>query len=161
MRYNQNIRTLMAIILLIVTIVLTGCKPHASETKKYELEGEEVEVEEVAPIEEDLLAPLVTDIQDEMRVFDVVAHHDTLMARIKDEVSTELDTEEMTVHIRDIVTSYMDKILLDRIEEGLSKIQDPYSEEDVKWVRSQINTDDLYHLITIYEREFYKRELAQ
>jgi PBP1b-binding outer membrane lipoprotein LpoB len=151
----------MAIILLIVTIVLTGCKPQASETKKYELEGEEVEVEEVAPIEEDLLAPLVTDIQDEMRVFDVVAHHDTLMARIKDEVSTELDTEEMTVHIRDIVTSYMDKILLDRIEEGLSKIQDPYSEEDVKWVRSQINTDDLYHLITIYEREFYKRELAQ
>ena len=159
MRYSQKREHKITLILLIVAMLLTGCGTQASTTKKYELEVEEVE--EIAPIEENLLASLIRDIQDEMRIFDVVEHHEALIKRIENEVPADLDSEEMTAQISEIVSSYMDEILRDRIREGLSNIQDPYSDEDVIWVRSQISTDDLYHLITIYEREFYKRELAR
>jgi len=159
MRYSQKREHKITLILLIVAMLLTGCGTQAPTTKKYELEVEEVE--EIAPIEENLLVSLITDIQDEMRIFDVVEHHEALIKRIENEVPADLDSEEMTAQISEIVSSYMDEILRDRIRKGLSNIQDPYSDEDVIWVRSQISTDDLYHLITIYEREFYKRELAR
>jgi len=153
-------RRRLILVLLMTTVLLAGCSGAAPTTKTYELEPEEAQ-EVVEPIEEDLLSALATEIQDEMYIFDVVEHHDVLIARIEEEVSAELDEDQMTEQIGKIVSKYMDDRLLDRIRQGISNIQDPYSEDDVLWVKDQISTDDLYHLITVYEREFYKREHAR
>jgi PBP1b-binding outer membrane lipoprotein LpoB len=143
-------------ILLMSVWLFAGCAQNTAETSTYVLEPEEEQVETV-PIEEDALTALRDTIQEEMRVFDVVAHHDAIYALVVNAVSVDMDDAAMTEAIRVVVSDYMNEQLNRRIDGGLSAIEQNYTAEDAEWIRETIRTADLYDLITVYEREYYKR----
>ncbi|MBS7527185.1 hypothetical protein KHM83_10885 [Fusibacter paucivorans] len=154
----KRIRFLMISMLLIGALMSAGCSKQETPPSTQELEAEEEVEEAVAvPIEEDALTALRDTIQDEMRVFDVVAHHDAIYEQVKAQVTAEMDDAALTEAIQMVVSDYMNEQLKKRIDEGLSAIQEHYTSDDAAWVQDTVRTADLYELITVYEREYYKR----
>ncbi|MDK2866266.1 MAG: hypothetical protein PWP51_892 [Clostridiales bacterium] len=147
----------LILMVMIGTLMLAGCAKEEAAVSTHVLETEETQEEAAVPIEEDALTAFRDTIQEEMRVFDVVAHHDAIYAQVKAYVSADMDDAALTEAIQTVVSDYMDEQLKIRIDEGLSAIQAHYTSEDAEWVQSTVRTADLYELITVYEREYYKR----
>lgn len=144
-------------IALILCIVLTLSACDASTVKnnqKLTVSSEEtLELEVPTPPEQ--LELVKAKIEDEMRVFDVVAHHEALYQEIGD-IPESLASEQIKSEISDIVNQYMDAYFRQIIGDILLEYNDKYMASEVETIFDSTSRTALYELITLYEYTFYE-----
>lgn len=143
------------ILSLIVAMVLTGCggksrvisetlEPLSEETTRYEV-----------PTPPDEMDRVLAQVREEMRVFDVNLHHETIYAAFVDQISGLEEAAAKTV-IFDTVATQMDAYFYERIRELLSGVNPDYAYEDVETLFNSTTRTSLYELITLYEWTYYQ-----
>ena len=139
---------------LLGVFIFNGCSTDESVSVKKD-EVVEESVEKTVTTDDDALEDLVIKIQEEMRIFDVVEHHDALLSGIESEMtgSDEARLKEITQRV---VKTYMDEHLKKRITELLTEVNPQHKIEERDWVFHQVSTQSLYRFITLYEVAFYK-----
>ncbi|MGX8796441.1 hypothetical protein ACR6HW_10195 [Fusibacter sp. JL298sf-3] len=143
---------------LCVFFLMTACakeRPVESEALLPEA-PEEVEEEKV-PTEESDKEKVLSQVREEVRVFDVVEHHDALNAGIREAMKNS-DASELDEIATAVVTVHMDAHWRERVKDLLSEVNPNYETEDVDWVLDRISTSDLYELMVLYEVAFYKKQ---
>ncbi|WP_459843860.1 hypothetical protein [Fusibacter bizertensis] len=144
-------------IALILCIVLTLSACDASTVKnnqKLTMSSDEtLELEVPTPPEQiDLVK---AKVEEEMRVFDVVAHHEALYREIKN-IPESVDSEQIKLEISDIVNQYMDEYFHQIIGNILLEYNDKYMASEVETIFDSTSRAALYELITLYEYTFYE-----
>lgn len=146
----------MHIIVLLSMLLFMGCQSTSgSQTQKLETTEETTTRYEV-PTPEDELAIVLGQIKEEMRIFDVQAHHDSLYDLILTEQKTK-GTEIEKIEIYAIVETYMDDYFRQLTHEILSAHNENYSLDEVDLVFNQTSRTGLYDLITLYEWTYYSK----
>ena len=141
---------------LFIGLTLMGCgASKTSVTAVSEPTTEEVTTIEV-PTPENQMDLAKARIAEEMRVFDVNAHHETLYAEIVNQ-SGSLSAEEVKAIIPDIVSDYMDQYFRNRVGEILAEYNDSYALSDVETIFESASSTSLYELIALYEWTFYQK----
>ncbi len=152
MRY----KILLLLVSSLLLFILCGCSKTIEVKEEQVVAEADVIEEETYPVGEDILDSIREKLQEEMRIFDVVAHHEEIYDLVSAEISSDDTDEEMNEKIGSIVKNYMDAYLDGRIREELTLVESQYDPNDVQWLRDHVKTSDLYQLITVYEREYYK-----
>lgn len=145
--------------LLLMGLLMMGCSLRDLESSPQVLDEavleEEIEIEEVATPEESK-ARILKIIREEMRIFDVVAHHDALQEAITQQMLNQ-DRNKLEAIASEVVKAHMDAHLRNRIEILLEMENEYYSINDVEWIFNRVSTRDLYALMTLYEKSFYEK----
>lgn len=138
-------------------VLITGCgAAEVSQSVKLEpTETETIRVEEPTP--EDVLLKVLSRLKDEVRIFDVQAHHESLYDLI---LSLEKDSGKtiQKSDIYDIVETYMDDYFWHLTQKVLSEYNENYALEDAQIIFEQTSRTGLYDLITLYEWTFYNKK---
>ncbi len=156
MTKNNVLKGLM--VLVLVTFLSTACSSDQKNVDADILTTEVVTTESYEPTPQEKLDELETLIEDEMRVFDVNLHHETLQKKIKSEV-VGLAEEEAKSHIATIVTDYMDVYFKERIRELLFMVNESYSVDEVETLFESTSRASLYELIVLYEWTYYQKSI--
>lgn len=147
-------KILMGILFLVVMIAVNGCSAKVV-SPKVDVPAIEEALEEKVFTDEDTLSTLVLQLQEEMRVFDVVEHHDALLLAIEERM-TGTDEDVLKKIATEVVVEYMNGQLEARIIELLSELNEMHSIDERDWVFHQISTQSLYRFIILYEVAYYK-----
>jgi len=142
-------------ILIFIGLTLFGCSASEKQNVASTEPPTELITKYEVPTPEDQMAIAKNQIADEMRVFDVGEHHETLYAMIL-ESSKGLTEEEARASVTNIVSEYMDDYFLDRIGEVLSMYNEDYAYSDVETIFNSTSRASLYELIELYEWTFYQ-----
>lgn len=146
-------------LLFLSCLLMVGCSPRHSESTPQVLEEdlveEEIEVMEVDTAEE-VKERLLVIIREEMRIFDVVAHHDALHEAITHQMVGQ-NRNALEAIASEVVQKHMDAHLRNRIEILLEMENEYYVASDVEWIFNRVSTRDLYTLMTLYEKTFYEK----
>lgn len=147
---------LMHIIVLLSIILFVGCQSTSgSQTQKLETTEESTTRYEV-PTPEDELAKVLRLVKEEVRIFDVQAHHESLYDLILSE-QKEKGTEIEKSEIYTIVETYMDDYFWQLTHEMLRAYNENYSLDEVDLIFDQTSRTGLYDLITLYEWTYYSK----
>ncbi len=144
------------ITILFIVLTLMGCsasKTVIKETLKTETEAT-TSMEVSTP--DDLMALARAKVEEEMRIFDVNAHHDSLYAEISS-IDSELSEESIKEAISEIVRTYMDAYFLEKTRDILSEFNENYTMSDVETLFDSTSRASLYKLIELYELSFYNK----
>jgi len=152
-RKTSNIR--FVVLWLVLVFTLMGCKTEEIDMDIEIIIEPPVSVEK-EPMPEDDRVIVLNELQKEMKIFDVEEHHDGIFRLISEVDFISGSDEDMDQIIYPIVAGYMNASLDEKIVEVLDKMDESYTLEDIKWLKENVNTNELYGFITIYEREFYK-----
>ncbi|MDN5351230.1 MAG: hypothetical protein PWQ12_146 [Clostridiales bacterium] len=143
----------LACIFLITSV---GCgRYEVAQTTTAPTSDETTTVERVAT-EDDVLSEILKALRAEMRVFDVVAYHESLYSEIEAEMLKSPDSELSDV-VNEVVGRFMDAFLLERIHRILEEKNPLYKSEEVDWLYDRIDTEELYELIVLYEILYYEK----
>lgn len=153
---NSALKGLM--VLVLVSFLSTACSSEQKSMDTDIITTEEVTTESYEATPQEKLDEVETLIEDEMRVFDVNLHHDTLHNKIKSEV-IGLEDEEAKLHIATIVTDYMDVYFKERIRELLFMVNESYSVDEVETLFDNTSRASLYELIVLYEWTYYQKSM--
>ncbi len=154
MRWSNYI--CMSVIIVFVTLTLIGCSASKEVIKEsYETSTEPITTYET-PTPDDQMALVKSQLIEEMRIFDVGAHHDALYSQIKN-IEKDLTEDEVKEAISEIVKTYMDSYFLEKTREILSKYNDNYAISDVETLFESTSRSSLYTLIELYEWSFYNK----
>ena len=143
--------------LLFVLLTLIGCNASKTVIKKPVVASTESETQLEIPTPDDQMALVKRRLNEEMRIFDVGAHHDALYAEISilDKGLTDL---EIKAALSKIVKDYMDTYFLDKTGEILSEYNENYTLSDVNTLFESTSRKSLYTLIELYEWSFYTKK---
>lgn len=145
-----------SVLIVFVTLTLIGC----STSKEVIMETHETSTEPITiyetPTPDDQMALVKSRLIEEMRIFDVGAHHDALYNQIKN-IEKNLSEGEVKEAISEIVTTYMDGYFLEKTHEILSEYNDSYAISDVETLFESTSRTSLYTLIELYEWSFYNK----
>lgn len=144
-------------IFFVFCLLLFGCSVESEAPPLLVSEVKEVEEKEKRFIDPKVLDQIVARIQEEMQVFDVVEHHDTLYAAIVEEMK-EQELDNLNAVVEEIVKKHMDHFLRERIDDMILLYDISPSLSEREWIFQHIKTGDLYRLMTLYEVAFFKRE---
>lgn len=150
-----RIRVLLLFILLVSSVSLFGCQSLKNKDSEEKVKTESEEVGEKVDTPEDTLKKIIRQINDEMRVFDVNEHHESL-SDIISEKAEGLEEDQVRQLIKETVQSYMDAYFTKRIEEVLVVYNEGYTPSDVETVFKSTSRTALYELIELYEWTFFK-----
>ena len=143
------------ILILFISLTLMGCNPsNKSELETTELLVEEETREEV-PTPEDTFDRVKNQYRNEVRVFDVVEHHEPIYSEILQSVSGETE-DALKLLIEEKVRVYMDDFFKERIAELLEIENSHYALSEVDEIFESVSRESLYELIVLYEYEYYK-----
>lgn len=148
-------RIIWVILGLILSVSLIGCKSLKNNDSEPTVTTESEENEKVVETPDDVMALIINQIKEEMRVFDVGDHHAILYDMIS-EKSVGLDDDQIRLMIKETVQTYMDAYFRAEIIELLMSHNAHYSESDVETVFNNTSRTALYELIELYEWTFYK-----
>ena len=140
---------------LISAMILTGCggksrvisetlEPLTEETTRYEV---------LTPPDD--MDRVLAQVREEMRVFDVNLHHETIYEAFVDQIGG-LDETAAKAVIYDTVATQMDAYFNERIHALLASVNTDYASEDVETLFNSTSRASLYELITLYEWTFYQ-----
>lgn len=150
-------RLWMLIVLQLCVLFFAGCQSKSgSQTQIFETTEETTSRYEV-PTPENELAIVLGEIKDEMRIFDVQAHHESLYALILSLEKEKGSTIEKS-EIYSIVETYMDDYFWQLTHDLLSAYNENYALEEVEIIFEQTSRNGLYDLITLYEWTFYNKK---
>ncbi len=144
---------MLLILSMMMLMLLTGCQSKKTTVQTVTLEPVEEEKRIEEPVTEDELDIILKKLQAEMRVFDVVAYHDELLAEIMPKISGGESDETLNEIIKPIVEAYVYNVLSEKIIENLGS---NYSQADFDWLYSHVETKSLQTLMVAYEREYIK-----
>lgn len=150
-----RIRVLLLLILLVSSVSLFGCQSLKNKDSEEKVKTESEEVGEKVDTPEDTLKKIIRQINDEMRVFDVNEHHESL-SDIISEKAEGLEEDQVRQLIKETVQSYMDAYFTKRIEDVLVVYNEGYTPSDVETVFKSTSRTALYELIELYEWTFFK-----
>lgn len=150
-----RIRVLLLFILLVSSVSLFGCQSLKNKDSEEKVKTESEEVGEKVDTPEDTLKKIIRQINDEMRVFDVNEHHESL-SDIISEKAEGLEEDQVRQLIKETVQSYMDAYFTKRIEDVLVVYNEGYTPSDVETVFKSTSRTALYELIELYEWTFFK-----
>lgn len=153
--FNIKVNFFFVMILFCIVLTLSACDAStAQNNKKIELSSEEtLELEVPTPSEQ--IELVKAKVVDEMRVFDVNAHHDALYAEIS-KLPEGLEPEQLKSEISDIVNQYMDVYFHEVISAILMEYNDKYMASEVETIFDNTSRTALYQLIVLYEYTFYE-----
>ena len=147
----------MLITLQLVMLILMGCQSKTgSQTQILETTEETTTRYEVAT-PENALAIVLEQIKEEMRIFDVEAHHESLNALVLS-LEKEKGSRVEKAEIYTIVETYMDTYFWQLTHDLLSAYNENYSLEEVEVIFRQTSRNGLYDLITLYEWTYYNKK---
>ena len=142
-------------ILFFMSLLLTGC---AAVVESADEVPEVLEVIE-EPTEETSLERILKTLKAEVRVFDVVEHHDAIQELLELKMDGKAK-EELEEIVAGTVQSHMDAFLKKRIETFLAHENPLYAKSDVLWVFDRLSTKELYRFMTLYEKAFYEQKMG-
>ena len=144
------------IAILFISLTLIGCSASKTlieetlETKNEATTGMEVSTPE------DQMELAKIKVEEEMRIFDVNEHHDSLYAEIS-LIDSGLSEFEIKEAISEIVKVYMDAYFHEKTREILSEFNENYTMSDVETLFESTSRASLYKLIELYELSFYNK----
>ena len=154
MKIGHSVLGILTILFIVLTVM--GCS--ASKTKI--IETLEPKTEATTNVEvstpDNQMALARRKVEEEMRIFDVGAHHDALYSEIST-INKELSEVEIKKAIAETVMSYMDAYFLEKTREILSEYNENYTESDVDALFNTTSRKSLYALIELYEWSFYEK----
>lgn len=155
--FNTKVNFFFVMMFFCIVLTLSACDAStAVNTKNIELSSEEtLELEVPTPSEQ--IELVKAKVVDEMRVFDVNAHHDTLYAEIS-KLPEGLESEQLKSEISDIVNQYMDEYFHEVIGAILLEYNDKYMASEVETIFDNTSRTALYELIVLYEYTFYENK---
>ncbi len=142
--------------ILFIVLTLMGCS--ASKTVINETLDTDVEATTVMEVStpDDQMELAKIKVEEEMRIFDVNAHHDSLYAEIS-LIDSELSELEIKAAISEIVKVYMDAYFLEKTRAILSEFNENYTMSEVETLFESTSRASLYKLIELYELSFYNK----
>jgi len=154
MKTGHSVLGILAILFILLTVM--GCS--ASKTKiKETLEPKtEATTSIEVPTPENQMTMARRKVEEEMRIFDVGAHHDALYSEIS-AINKDLSEVEIKKAISEIVMIYMDAYFLEKTREILSEYNEKYTVSDVDTLFNSTSRKSLYALIELYEWSFYEK----
>lgn len=150
-----KIKVFMILLLIVSSVSLFGCQSLKNKDSEDKVTTESKEVGEKVDTPEDTLKKIIRQINDEMRVFDVNEHHESL-SDIISEKAEGLEEDQVRQLIKETVQSYMDAYFTKRIEDVLVVYNEGYTPSDVETVFKSTSRTALYELIELYEWTFFK-----
>lgn len=150
-----KIKVFMILLLIVSSVSLFGCQSLKNKDSEDKVTTESKEVGEKVDTPEDTLKKIIRQINDEMRVFDVNEHHESL-SDIISEKAEGLEGDQVRQLIKETVQSYMDAYFTKRIEDVLVVYNEGYTPSDVETVFKSTSRTALYELIELYEWTFFK-----
>lgn len=150
-------RLWMLIIVYLCVLFFMGCQS-TSESQTHTADTTEAPTTQYeVPTPEDQLAQVLEQIKDEMRIFDVEAHHEVLNDLVLSHEKDKGTAIEKT-DIYAIVETYMDDYFWQLTQEILSEYNENYSQEEIEHLFEQTSRKGLYDLITLYEWTYYNKK---
>lgn len=144
------------ITILFIVLTLMGCSASKTVIKKtLETDSEATTGMEV-PTPDDQMELAKIKVEEEMRIFDVNEHHDSLYAEIS-LIDSELSELAIKDAISEIVKVYMDAYFQEKTREILSEFNENYTMSDVETLFESTSRTSLYKLIELYELSFYNK----
>lgn len=143
--------------LLIVMLLLSGCKAETKVVETKEIEADLVDEKiYVEPIDEDTFKRAKLLIQRELDIFDFNDEHETLQGMITDAVDQSMSDDEMKVAITSLVSGHMETVKRDTIEAVLLEEEIPYSQYDVDDLMMVTSNKSLIEIIVAFEMQVTK-----
>jgi uncharacterized lipoprotein NlpE involved in copper resistance len=142
--------------ILFIVLTLMGCNASKTVIKEtLEVKTEDTSSDEVST-PDDQMALAKKKVEEEMRIFDVNAHHDALYAEIVS-LDKALSETELKAAISQIVKDYMDAYFLEKTRKILSEYNEYYTDSEVESLFEGTSRASLYKLIELYELSFHNK----
>ena len=154
MSFGKSVWRIITILFIVLTLM--GCSASKTVIKEtLETESEATSVMEVSTPEDQMELAKIK-VEEEMRIFDVNEHHDSLYAEIS-LIDSELSESAIKEAISEIVKDYMDAYFHEKTREILSEFNENYTMSDVETLFESTSRTSLYKLIELYELSFYNK----
>ena len=152
---NVKRRILNAFLILCIVLTVSACDASAVKNNQKLTTSPDETLELEVPTPSEQIDLVKARVEDEMRIFDVVAHHEALYQEIKN-IPKTLDSEQIKLEISDVVKQYMDEYFHRMIGDILLEYNDKYMALEVETIFDSTSRTALYELITLYEYTFYE-----